>query len=138
MNDLNSTDELRIKHFVREDLGCSCPDEVFEDIRVSEHLDIFDFSNTVYEIGGRLVVAVLKSPDWRQLENKLEQLMEAGKQFRDQRGYNRFRLVVATDDAAAIDSLQATFNSLANVDDKSHLHILRPEVLPSYATFEPD
>ncbi len=130
MTDLAPTAESKIKRFVRDCLACTCPDQIFEDIRVSERMDIFPLANTVYEIGGRLVVAVLVPSDWHQLENNLEPLIDAGKLFRDHQGYNRFRLVVATDDDEAIARLQVAFDCLANVDEKTHLHVIRPEALP--------
>ncbi len=135
MNDIKHTN-TSIKHFVREHLGCACPDEVFDNIRVVDRCRIFDLSNTVYEIGGRLLVAVITPSDWHEVENNLAQLIDAGKQFRDQHGYNRFRLVIATGDTDAIASLQAAFRSQPNVDEKTHLHVIRPEAIPSNVSAE--
>lgn len=120
-----------IKHFVREQLGCACPDEVFESIRLIEHGCISDLSSTVYDIGGRLLVAVLTPVNWHEITKRLGQLVDAGKQYRDQHGYNRFRLVIVTDNDDAAHRLQLVFDGLPNIDEKTHLHVIKPDVLPS-------
>ena len=119
-----------IKHFVREQLGCACPDNVFENITVTEQSDIFSSANTVYEIGGRLFVAVIVPADWNEISIQLGKLFVDGKQFRDQHGYNRFRLVIVTDDDEADKDLQRIFNDLPGIDDKMHLHVIKPGRLP--------
>ena len=129
MSDHRSTNES-VRHFIRNSLGCTCPDEVFDTIRISEHTDLFTLENTVYEIGGRLFVAVFTPADWKDIAVQLEQLVEAGKHYRDRHGYNRYRLVVVTDNPEAADKLQLQFKTLSNTDGKTHLHIIKPELLP--------
>jgi hypothetical protein len=130
MNKIETTDRQQIKNFVRESLGCTCPDEVFEDIRVADHCTLFTPANIIYEIGGRLVVAVLLPADWRDTARRLGQLVDTGMQYRDRQGYNRFRLVIVTSDDDANKRLHSTFESLVNKDEKIHLHVITPEVLP--------
>jgi hypothetical protein len=122
--------DTRIKHFVREHLGCTCPDEVFDRISVTEQSDIFSAKHTVYGIGGRLFVAVFVPVDWHDITMQLGRLIDAGKQFRDRHGYNRFRLVIVTDDDNAEKDLQRLFNDLPGIDEKTHLHVIKPELVP--------
>jgi len=129
MNDIKHQN-TSIKHFVREHLGCACPDKVFENITVTEHSDIFTTANTVYEIGGRLFVAVFVAVEWDDMAKRLGKLVDAGKQFRDQHAYNRFRLVIVTDNDDAKKSLQLVFDDLPGIDDKTHLHVIKPDLLP--------
>ncbi len=129
MNDFKRMD-ARIKLFVREHLGCACPDEVFDRISVTEQSDIFSAKHTLYEIGGRLFVAVFTPADWHVMKLQLGKLVDAGRQFRDRHGYNRFRLVIVTDDENAESNLQRVFNDLPDIDEKTHLHVIRPEFLP--------
>lgn len=119
-----------VKDFVREQLGCACPDAVFEDIRLTGKSGLFTTSNTLYEIGGRLLVAVLTPADWRELVAEIGHAVTAGKQYRDQHGFNRFRLVVVADEDEAATGLQLLFDDLPNMDDKTHLHVIKPEALP--------
>lgn len=129
MNDTRHTNTV-IKNFVRESLGCACPDNVFENITVTERSDIFSAGCTVYEIGGRLFVAVFVPVAWQDMTARLGQLVDAGKQYRDQHGYNRFRLVIVTENNDAEKHLQVAYDSLPNIDGKTHLHVIKPEVLP--------
>ncbi len=132
MNDTRRKD-ISIKEFVRQHLGCACPDEVFENITVTEQSGIFSSANTVYEIGGRLFVAVFAPEDWHDMASHLGKLVNAGKQYRDLHGYNRFRLVIATNGHDATTDLQLVFDSLPNIDEKTHLHVITPELLPWHA-----
>lgn len=129
MSDIKHTN-ASIKHFVRESLGCACPDNVFENITVTERSGIFASASTVYEIGGRLFVAVFVPLDWHDMAKHLGKFVVAGKQYRDQHGYNRFRLVIVTDNNDAAKHLQIAYASLPNIDEKTHLHVIKPEVLP--------
>ena len=130
MNRIGTTDRQQIKHFVRESLGCTCPEDVFENIRVADHSEHFTSASIIYEIGERLLVAVLIPADWRDTARHLGQLVDAGMQYRDQHGYNRFRLVIATLDGDAITRLQSDFDALMQKDEKVHLHVIKPELLP--------
>ena len=119
-----------VKRFVRSVLGCSCPDEVFNNIHPIDNMGIFPCAQTIYDIGGRLLVVLFLPGEWREIETRLEQLVETGKKYRDAHGYNRLRFVVATDDNKAAQILQRLFNSLANIDEKIHLHVIETQALP--------
>ena len=128
----NGNPSTAIRRFVRESLGCSCPDAVFDDIRVTADSDLFAVAHTVYEIGGRLLVAAIVPADWQAIETSLGQFVDAGKRYRDRHGFNRFRLVIAADDEAAARRLSLLFESLPNTDDKTHLHVIGSGVLPDH------
>lgn len=137
MNDSGPEHEA-IRHFVRESLGCGCPDEVFENINVSTQSGLFKLASTVYEIGGRLLVAVIAPVDWREIMPGLADMIDTGKHYRDQHGFNRFRLVVVTDSDDARENLPALFGKLPNSDDKTHLHVINPELMPDNAPTHTD
>jgi len=110
--------------FVRETLGCQCPQEVF-----NKHIDIArtpekDIKLRI-NVGGRLLiyVAEIEAPD--PLDAMLEKLVRAGIEERDSSGLNRFRLVVAAEDLKSIkDSLMEKFDAIRQGDEKAHLHVL--------------
>ena len=120
-----------IKHFVREQLGCACPEEVFSTIRVTHKPDLFDDMPVDYlvEIGNRLLVAVSIN-NTSKISAVLGLVFQNGKTYRDTHGFNRFRLVVATTDGNTQVSIQSAYDSLAIKDNKIHLHIIEPAVLP--------
>lgn len=134
MTDLMITSNIKssdIKHFVREQLGCACPDEVFSTIRVTRKPDSFEGMpiDCLIEIGNRLLVAVSMQA-LQKLNSNLEKIFLTGRAYRDSHGFNRFRLVVATADKETQISIQSAFDSLTLTDEKIHLHVIYPAVLP--------
>jgi hypothetical protein len=125
----------QIISFVRNTLGCGCPDEVFRKIECEEDVAIDTGITVDYRInvGDRLLIYVVQGNDFRVdddpwNEKKLGDIVEAGKEERDGKGFNRFRLVLAGEgngnstDAAADAAL--LFEGLECVDDRIHLHII--------------
>ena len=90
----------QIKEFVRGTLGCGCPEEVFQDIEYRTGAEIpsgSPFTKWVC-VGQRLLIYVLEAKAPSALEKLLSDMVLSGKKERDDRGLNRFRAVVATDD----------------------------------------
>jgi hypothetical protein len=122
-----------IKKFVRKDLGCTCPDEVFDAISVVHNPVEFSDFNKGYllAIGGKLLVYLVVTHDWSSLKDGLEQIFRRGREKRDAGGFNRFRLVVVTSDIqSARQILLRQFNMLGELDERLHLHIVTPDQVP--------
>ncbi len=115
-----------LTNFVRNTLGCACPDEVFERIEYEDGGDGEDRRPCLtIRIGGRLLIALWKIEDAAPLETGLPALLNAGKSERDRRGMNRFRLVIATDAPGTVGPpARAIFSNHAEKDDKIHLHVV--------------
>jgi hypothetical protein len=117
--------EENIVEFVRNVLGCKCPDEVFDKI---EHVH-GDARTNIYTrsitIGDRLLIYVWETNDPLLVEAKLPAMLADGKNERDRRGLNRFRAVIATDDVDGIGPIaQRVHSNFSDKDDKVHLHIV--------------
>ena len=123
---------LAIKAFIKGQLGCSCPDDVFSSISICDNNELINQLpvDRVIEIGGRLLVAIAEQYDWCKIKNDLEQIIHAGVLLRDRKGFNRFRLVVPTDDEKARLSIQRVYDSLTVKDEKTHIHFVAPGELP--------
>ncbi len=125
-------------HFIRHTLGCGCPDEVFEHIRIDMLPEVFIGLPVDYmiDVGGRLLVAVCASADWRQVQQSLTGIVRRAREYRDRNGINRFRLVVAAEDAdEARAVLQSVFDdAVSDGDEKMHLHVLKQAALPGVAS----
>ena len=122
-----------IKKFVREDLGCTCPDEVFEAISVVH--DSVEFGDLqkgcLLAIGGKLLVYLVVTHDWSSLIDSLEQIFKRGREMRDAGKYNRFRLVVVTPNIqSARQILLCQFDTLIELDERLHLHVITPDQVP--------
>ena len=131
---LTPKDTQEVVSFVQEGLGCGCPDEVLHDIQIEPHPYSFAGQPIDYlvSIGGRLLIAISMSSGWAEVAGELQQLLETGKNLRDRKGFNRFRLVVSSDEPEnATAALQEQFTDLTGMDNKVHLHVVRPSALPS-------
>ncbi len=114
--------------FIRDTLGCKCPPELFQDL--ADEVELSDgpiygaFSLTdksllplmdrAFSVGGRLLVVMTRSFE----RETILRFLEAGRDVRDDMGFNRFRLVVMTPTNVQI----AGDAILAHFDDRVHLH----------------
>ena len=129
----NPVNSSLIKHFVKETLGCTCPDEVFGQIecRRCHSLDPQLPACSRVLIGNRLLIYLWEVADAEDLSKHLARILACGKKERDDRGYNRFRLVVSTRQPEKLrDTAQKIFKPLAANDEKLHLHVVSREEIP--------
>jgi hypothetical protein len=122
-----------IKNFVREGLGCTCDEEVFESVCVEHKPQSEENLHAGYllTIGGKLLVYLIMPDAWTLLMDSMEQIFKWGRELRDRGGYNRFRLVVVTSDIeSAKENLYQYFSSLPGLDEKLHLHVIEPDKAP--------
>jgi hypothetical protein len=122
-----------LERFIRGELGCQCPAAVFRDIAMEPCPRLFGEwpGGWLVSVGNRLLVLVLPCDDRVAMQRRLGSLCEAGRRLRDARGFNRFRLVVATsrpEDMAL--SLVPLFDDLEAGDERLHLHVVAAGRLP--------
>ena len=116
-----------IKSFVKETLGCRCPESVFEQIDYDEQAAIPGLDTPLQRllIGNRLLIYRLEIEDAAALRMVLPLLVESGQAERDRNGYNRLSVVIATDHPESLHhEAQRLFSSLEGVDEKVQLHVL--------------
>ncbi len=121
-----------MKHFVRQVLGCECPDEVFKHVEsaCSIQLDNGIVLRSRINIGNRLLIYVVAADSVAFVKETLPELVKAGRDERDRKGFNRFRLVLASDDRKGIEEIaESTFNALPEKDEKVHLHVVEKSAL---------
>lgn len=124
-----------IEHFVRGTLGCQCPDEVFRSVSI-DPLRTADgaIGYTRLLVGNRLLIYILDMAAVRFADGALTDLVACGRRERDERGYNRFRLVMACDEPASAGSaVQNAFDAAAGNDERAHLHCVPRTLLPPEA-----
>jgi hypothetical protein len=124
------TDE--ITRFVRGTLGCQCPDDVFQSIVIGqERASNNGAPFTRLLVGARLLIYVLPASSIDATPDTLAALARQGRAERDTRGYNRFRLVIASRDTAAQSTAaRAVFDAALGHDDKAHLHLVAGSEIP--------
>ena len=115
-----------IKAFTREVLGCDCPEEVFnkivceDDVKIDSELTISHKIN----IGNRLLIYISRLNQTSTLVSELPKLIDAGEKERNDKGFNRFRLVLVSENSKTIkDDAHKLFEKLGK-DEKINLHII--------------
>ena len=112
-----------IKRFVQEILGCSCPEEVFNQIDYQEEGD--GILGRKVTVGNRLLIYIITMDRKSNIQGDIYSALEQGVEERDKKGLNRFRLVLV---ASRPDQLRSTaehaFDSSGYADKKTHLHIV--------------
>ena len=79
-----------------------------------------------------MLIVVTSEPVAR-LSPHLAEVVAEGKRARDERKFNRFRLVVATaSPAKERDELLRAFESVPSKDDRTHVHVLSQVEVPDF------
>jgi hypothetical protein len=108
-----------LRAFVRDTLGCSCPEAVFDSVAVGELVVDGQVAGTRLVIGDRLLIYLVE----RAVPSAaIGALAAAGLADRDRHGLNRLRLVVGAADRATADALETAFAAAIPGDAKAHLH----------------
>jgi hypothetical protein len=113
-----------LRAFVRDTLGCTCPEAVFDAVTVSDLVVDGRLAGTRLVIGDRLLIYVAAGTGGGV---DIGALADAGLQDRDGHGLNRFRLVIGLPDGEMPLALEDIFTASVAGDAKSHLHCLRGE-----------
>jgi hypothetical protein len=116
----------KITAFVRDVLGCGCPDEVFNKIEVA-NIELAPDSTiaTRIVIGDTLLIYILPDTPAETVVENIRSLVATGKQDRDTHGYNRFRLVLRSRDRKDLEeSATNAFAAEVAGDEKLHLHFV--------------
>ena len=117
--------------FVKQTLGCNCPEEVFSTLNCQSDIpcngSLLDLK---INVGNRLLIYVVTVNDPDSLVRILPALVTAGKKERDGEGFNRFRLVLAADDISNIGKAAGKIFSSLNEDEKVYLHTLPGKSIP--------
>jgi hypothetical protein len=124
-------DHNTIKTFAQKTLGCGCPEEVFKYIecRSDTALDGFVLRNWI-NIGNRLLIYVVEADNFGSLKQMLPVLIAAGRKERDEKKFNRLRIVLAADDIDEVSPIANSIFDNADKDDKVHLHIILKKDIP--------
>ena len=124
--------DKEIKQFVRDTLGCTCPDEVFQHIDCRADVKGSDDVLLDYEIniGNKLLIFVVTIDGLESLSPLIPQLAWDGTNKRNQENFNRFRLVLLTQGPTDMaEEAFAIFQSLG-ADEKVHLHVVVKDDFP--------
>ena len=116
---------IAIRDFVRNILGCQCPEDVFDSIIIGIP-EIFPDNLRTQTlqilVGRRLFISVVDSNTLQKPKSELSALLIEGKGIRDLNKFNRFRLAVI---GPVPEGIQKYLVSIAQkLDDKMHVHFI--------------
>jgi hypothetical protein len=124
-----------ITRFVREVIGCDCPDEVFRHVEIRRGSTAGKSYPIDCElrIGGRLLVVVTSESVDVLSGSRLEKVISEGRRPRDNGNFNRFRLVVQVRNAAEDkEKLLRAFEAVSAKDEKTHVHVVGKSEVPDF------
>lgn len=123
-----------IQQFIRQVLGCDCPDAVFRHIDWQTRLvpDTMAPYQCRLLVGQRLLVYLQRVDEVEQLRQQLPSMLERGRAERDRAGLNRFRAVIAARDVEQLRAAGAAlWAGLPGTDARTHLHLVAlPQAAP--------
>jgi hypothetical protein len=126
-----------VVRFIRDVLGCGCPDDVLQEIRIDRPWRVagIDAQLARIDVGGRLLVWVVAVGDRpTALAELVAGAVTAGLNERDRMAFNRLRLVLATAAPSDIsESARQAFDACRNADDRTHLHVVDRQSVPPSA-----
>jgi hypothetical protein len=112
-----------VKDFVRNILGCDCSEDVFR--HIANEMDVeaggVRLKNRI-NVGNRLLVYIVEAD--RDTIKGVPTLISIGKRERDAGGFNRFRLVLVSDDRKLRRRAFEAFKAIGGSDEKIHLHVI--------------
>lgn len=112
-----------LKRFVQDTLGCACPEEVFKKIEYEKKQDK-PWERRI-NVGDRLLIYIISVDSENDLTNKIDIAMESGVTERNEKKFNRFRLVLVSSNSHEIsNSAEKTFCESKLYDEKTHLHLV--------------
>jgi hypothetical protein len=125
------SDKEDIKIFAQQTLGCGCPEEVFEHIDSQSNVqsDGITLSRKI-KIGNRLLIFIVEMADADSVKQNLAFLVASGRKERDRIGFNRFRLVLSTDNTDEVKKAAGAVFAVINRDEKVHLHVIPKKSIP--------
>ena len=126
-----------VKDFVQNRLGCGCPEEVFENIVYGPITGPNSTKGLSVTIGERLLVwfTLFRPTPMHHGDHSysafVKDILKDGKDERDSRGLNRFRLVLVSDKGPGEEEglLSITARAMEMLfedgrDDKVHVHVM--------------
>jgi hypothetical protein len=107
-------------HFVRDVLGCHCPDDILQNISY----EFPPYLRCRLKVKDRLLVDVVEIDSFCASMSRLPALMKGGRQMRDALGMQRFRLVLSSLEPAKTRNGAHLIWGTQVFDENMYLHVV--------------
>jgi len=127
MTDMNNQ---QVIDFTKNTLGCTCPDEVFQNIKFKSNIKLTENITLLnrINIGNRLLIYIIEI-EQQDVDTLISKAVNHGINDRDKNNFNRVRIVLLSDSPEDISKkVYEIFNHLGP-DEKTHLHIIPKDQL---------
>ena len=108
-----------VQRFVQDELGCGCPEEVFEQVKILTGEATPAATDLGMVIGERLFVGFVQAESIRPVETKAHKLVLSGVTYRDSMKLNRIRFVI---EGQLSEQEKFVLESEAGKCEKVHIH----------------
>lgn len=112
----------RVRSLVRSDLGCECPESIFDHIRLLGGPAAPAGARRALIVGDRLLLVFGPGPPSRPSHEAIAHLIRAGFEYREAHGLNRLRVILSDSAPEALRTQVAT--EIDRYDDRVHVHYL--------------
>jgi len=121
-----------IKSFVKDTLGCTCPEDVFRHIEHTENIPIQKNLKVAHriDVGGRLLIYIYKVEQSTDISEDMAKLIHHGQRAKENGGYNRFRLVLVSDDKEGVAGIATKVFDTLEKEENIHLHVVGEREFP--------
>lgn len=110
----------KVRDFAQDDLGCGCPEHVFEQVRLLRGEASPGKTDLAIVIGERLLIIVVDLNEIKPFEYEMPRILLAGVTYRDSLGLNRFRLLIRGE--ITEDQRERIEREISKYDEKVHVH----------------
>lgn len=121
---MEQTTHRELEQFIRQTLGCGCPDEVFQRIE----LERIEASRWRINVGGRLLIETIDCGEADCTVPFVTEQLKAAIRRRDDETFNRFRLVLI--EPQDWETLAGLPDTVTGADGRLHLHRIARSELP--------
>ena len=130
---MRESTRLEIERFVKATLRCSCPEEVFRQVELETATEPCGTGlMTRLVIGRKLLVYVAVSSASTQFTKQLVDLARHGRRERDEKGLNRFRLVLVSYGCTATEKrVREAMGGMLEGDDRAQVHVVPRADVPT-------
>lgn len=121
----NLVDVNYLNNFVRNILGCQCPEDVFNDIVIGIPTVYHNKTeNIIFQavIGEKLFFSIVSLDSTQKNESTVRKHLNEGKKLRDINSLNRFRLVLIGEYSKDVKATMIKL--LDDFDEKIHIHFV--------------